>query len=111
MIFQTLLCIMFVLCFVLPVFAEEKEEKLEEIVVEEKRIIKEKSSLSLSAESLPANVNVLTKEDISNLVTPRHEEIFRKIPGLYVENYGQGDIGSALTMRGLGGGGGGKKNM
>ncbi|WP_161936159.1 TonB-dependent receptor [Thermodesulfovibrio aggregans] len=77
--------------------------------MEEKRIIKEKSSLSLSAESLPANVNVLTKEDISNLVTPRHEEIFRKIPGLYVENYGQGDIGSALTMRGLGGGGGGKK--
>ncbi|GAB5046486.1 TonB-dependent receptor [Thermodesulfovibrio sp. TK110] len=39
MIFQTLLCIMFVLCLILPVFAEEKDEKLEEIVVTGEKIV------------------------------------------------------------------------
>ncbi|WP_353684689.1 Plug domain-containing protein [Thermodesulfovibrio sp. 3907-1M] len=39
MIFQTFLCIMFVLCLFLPVFAEEKDAKLEEIVVTGEKIV------------------------------------------------------------------------
>ncbi len=39
MIFQTLLCIMFVLSLILPVFAEEKDANLEEIVVTGEKIV------------------------------------------------------------------------
>ncbi|MEJ5300674.1 MAG: TonB-dependent receptor [Thermodesulforhabdaceae bacterium] len=110
-----ILVLMFFLLFpICPIYAEPEPQKtddiqLEEIIVKEKKIIKEKSSISIANESIPANVNVVTKDELSNIVTSKHEEIFRKIPGLYVESYGQGDIGSALTMRGLGGGGGGKR--
>ncbi|MCX7771355.1 MAG: TonB-dependent receptor [Proteobacteria bacterium] len=107
------ICILLLFLFIaLPVFAEQKkteDTKFEEIIVQEKRIIKEKTAISTTLEVLPATVNVVTGEDLSKQIVHRHEEIFRKTPGLYVENYGQGDIGSALTMRGLGGGGGGKR--
>ncbi|MCS7180767.1 MAG: Plug domain-containing protein, partial [bacterium] len=107
------ICILLLFLFIaLPVFAEQKkteDTKFEEIIVQEKRIIKEKTAISTTLEVLPAIVNVVTGEDLSKQIIHRHEEIFRKTPGLYVENYGQGDIGSALTMRGLGGGGGGGK--
>lgn len=97
---------------VFTLYAEQKrteDSQLEEIIVQEKRIVKEKSSVSISPETFPANVSVLSKDEMSNLLITRHEEVFRKIPSLSVENYGQVDIGSALTMRGLGGGGGGKR--
>mgnify|MGYP001075987092 CR=1 FL=1 len=101
--------LLLVFLFFIPVFAEEKDLKLEEIVVEGKKISREKNAISLSPETLPAIVSTLTRDELDYLITPNHEEIFKKIPGVYVENYGQGDIGSALTMRGLGGGGGGKR--
>lgn len=95
------------------VLAEEaklsKTEELEEVVVREKRVFKKKTEISIKFETFPAQVNVITSEELKNQIITRHEEVFRKIPGVYVENYGQGDIGSAITMRGLGGGGGGKR--
>lgn len=108
--FTSILFLTLILAF--PLYGEQRkseETQLEEIVVQEKIITKKKTSISISPETFPANVNVLTKDELSNVIITRHEEIFRKIPSLYVENYGQGDIGSALTMRGLGGGGGGKR--
>lgn len=104
-----ILCLLVTLSLYYSLAYAEKDSQLEEIVVQEKRIVKEKITVSKNLESLPAIVNTITSEEINRTIINRHEEIFRKTPGLYVENYGQGDIGSAITMRGLGGGGGGKR--
>jgi outer membrane receptor protein involved in Fe transport len=85
------------------------EEALPEIEVRAEPLVEDKAKISIKSESLPAQVQVITKEDIERLNVGTHVDLFRKIPGMYLEDYGQGDIGSAITMRGLGGGGGGRR--
>ncbi len=86
-------------------FAEEKDEaKLEEIVVTGERMILPKSKISVkSAETLPAQVNVVTSEDIEKINHDPRFSIFsflRNIPGVVISPT-QGNDGVFIRMRGI----------
>ncbi|GAB5046481.1 TonB-dependent receptor plug domain-containing protein [Thermodesulfovibrio sp. TK110] len=95
MIFQTLLCIMFVLCLILPVFAEEKDEKLEEIVVTATRT-------ETPVESAPASVSIVTKDKIELKAPKSIDQTLNDVPGVFVRR-GKGlmDTLSFITLRGI----------
>lgn len=91
---------------------ENKKEEgvgLEEVAVKAPRLLEEKIKLSIRPETFPTKVEVTTGEELEKIVIFRPEELFRKKPGVHVENYGQGDIGFAITMRGSEGGGGNRR--
>jgi len=60
-----------------------------------------KSGVSLRAESLPSQVNIVTARDIQGLVVRNFSDLFRQVSGLNPVWYGQGNIGFAFGMRGF----------
>ena len=91
-----LFCIVFLLCFVFPAFAEEKQEaKLEEIVVTATRT-------ETSVESAPASVSVVTKEKIELKAPKTIDEALNDISGVFVKR-GKGlmDTLPFITLRGI----------
>lgn len=91
---------------------ERKEEgrfELEEVAVRAPKIIEKKIKLSIRPETFPSKTEITTGEELEKIVIFRPEELFRRKSGVHVENYGQGDIGFAITMRGSEGGGGNRR--
>lgn len=91
-----LFCIVFLLCFIFPAFAEEKEEaKLEEIVVTATRT-------ETSVESAPASVSVVTKEKIELKAPKTIDQALNDVSGVFVRR-GKGlmDTLSSITLRGI----------
>ena len=91
-----LFCIVFLLCFIFPAFAEEKEEaKLEEIVVTATRT-------ETSVESAPASVSVVTKEKIELKAPKTIDQALNDVSGVFVRR-GKGlmDTLSFITLRGI----------
>lgn len=85
---------------------EKKATKLEEIVVESKRLVKEQGKVTIKSEGLPSQVQVITKEDIERLVVRDDIDLFRKVPGVRAFSWGQGDVGvQNIAMRGFSSGG------
>lgn len=63
---------------------------------------KPKSSLSLRANSLPAAVTVIDREQIERTNVGRdYSDLLRRVPGVNAYSFGQGDIGSPIKMRGF----------
>lgn len=99
MIFRFCVKFLFVLMWILtafiPSFAEEKETKLEEIVVTATRTEKEVGSA-------PASVNVVTKEKIELKAPKTIDQTLNDIPGVMVRR-GKGlmDTLSFITLRGI----------
>lgn len=61
-----------------------------------------KSSLSLRANSLPAVVTVIDREQIERTNVGRdYSDLLRRVPGVNAYHFGQGDIGSPIKMRGF----------
>lgn len=99
-----LICLMLV-CLLFPavISAEEKakEPALPEIVVEAERPVKKQEEVTIKAEGLPAKVNIITKEDLKRMPITDYLDMFRKIPGVFVQKYTGGDFGDAIGMRGF----------
>ncbi len=64
-------------------------------------LVEGKSVVSLNAASLPAQVQVVTSQDIQRLVVRDVSDLFRKVPGINSNWYGQGDVGFGFGMRGF----------
>ncbi len=61
-----------------------------------------KSEVSLGAASLPAQVQTITPQDIQQLnVRGDYANLFRRTAGVKAINYGQGQIGTMINMRGF----------
>jgi outer membrane cobalamin receptor len=61
-----------------------------------------KSQVSLGAASLPAQVQTITPQDIQQLVgRGDYANLFRRTAGVKAVNYGQGQIGTMINMRGF----------
>lgn len=86
--------------------AEEKQREstaaLPEITVEAERSIEDKAKVSIKAEALPSQVQIITKEDIERLDARDFYDIFRKTPGIQPAPYGQGEVGAPFQIRGHG---------
>jgi outer membrane receptor protein involved in Fe transport len=65
-------------------------------------VVEGKSGVSLGAQSLPSQVNIVTAQDIQRLNIQTYTDLFRKIPGMKAFTWGQGDLGSPIQMRGFG---------
>jgi len=78
---------------------------MEEMVVRSGAIVEDKAKVSFKAETLSADVQVISKDDMARMNIGSPVDLFRKTPGMRLEDYRQGDIGSAITMRGWSGGG------
>ncbi|MFH1112779.1 MAG: TonB-dependent receptor [Pseudomonadota bacterium] len=63
-------------------------------------VVTEKSAISMSSESLPSQVNVLTRQEIERLDVRNFTDLFKKIPGMRSNSYGQGEIGHEIQIRG-----------
>jgi len=63
-------------------------------------VITEKSAISMRAESLPSQVDVVTREDIQRLDVRNYSDLFRKVPGVMSFSYGQGEMGNQIQIRG-----------
>jgi outer membrane receptor for ferrienterochelin and colicin len=87
-----------------PAPAAEQEQAMPEVLVEEERLVEEQGSITIKPEGLPAEVNVITKDDLK--MTPykgNYLDILRTIPGVFVSKY-PGDYGDKIGMRGFAGG-------
>lgn len=82
--------------------AYAQTEQLPEIKVEAEPLVEDKAKISIKAEALPSQVQIITKEDIERLRTKDFYDIFRKTPGVQPAPYGQGEVGSPFVMRGHG---------
>ena len=61
-----------------------------------------KPEVSLGATSLPAQVQTITPQNIQQLVVQRdYANLFRQSAGVKAINYGQGQIGTMINMRGF----------
>ena len=81
-----------------------KEKDMPELVVETERLMEQQDQITIKPEGLPANVNIITKEDLKR--TPykgNYLDIIRTIPGISVSKY-PGDYGDKIGMRGFAGG-------
>ena len=65
-------------------------------------LVEGKSEVSLGAASLPAQVQTITPQDIQKLnVRGDYANLFRTTAGVKAINYGQGQIGTMINMRGF----------
>lgn len=69
-------------------------------------LVEAKSQVSLSSESLPAQVSEVTSQDIQQLNVQTYSDLFRRVPAVRANAYGQGEISHNFSMRGFTGGGG-----
>ncbi len=72
-----------------------------EVEVVGEAIIEDKGNISIKSEALPAQVQVITDEDLEKMNVRHYWDIFRKTPGVAVINMGQGDAGDRLGTRGF----------
>ena len=93
----------FVFYIALPAYSDEGEtpHKIPEIVVNAESIIDKQNDITLDPVGLAASVNVITSDDLKNMSVFDVTDIFRKVPGVSVFNYDQGDIGFGFQMRGF----------
>lgn len=88
------------LCTADPAQSDEKEQvhKLDEIVVKSQSMIDKKKDITMDTVGLAASVDVITSEDIERLSVFDVTDVFRKVPGVSVFNYDQGDIGFGFQI-------------
>jgi len=86
------------------------EVPMDEMLVETERQATERQAreqirVTIKPEGLPANVNVVTREDIKKLpYTGDYLELFRDIPGVQLKRFAGDMIPSGVGMRGFAGG-------
>jgi len=97
MLFKVLACM---LILVSSVYAQS--QRLPEIVVEAEQLVEDKAKVSIKSETLPSQVQIITKEDIERLDAKDFLDIFRKTPGVHIRPYVQGDVGNGFQIRGHG---------
>jgi len=78
-----------------------KEQTMDEMLVETERQVERQGKVTIKAEGLPAEVNVITKDDIEKMPFTRYTDMFRMVPGARVTNYGRGDVGDSISFRGF----------
>ena len=85
-------------------YAQEQSQELaiEEVVVESERLVEEQGKVTIKSEGLPAEVNIVTKEDLKKTpYTGDFLDILRKVPGVTALRIPRGDIGPQIAMRGF----------
>ena len=79
-----------------------KEQAIPEVVVESERLVEKQDQITIKPEGLPADVNIVTKEDLK--MTPYTGDaiqMLRTVPGIDVQVFPRGDMGVQLGMRGF----------
>jgi outer membrane receptor protein involved in Fe transport len=83
------------------VAVQAAEQAMGEMVVEAQRQVEKQDQVTIKAEGLPAEVTILTKEDVEKTpYTGEFSQIFRQVPGMQVANF-VGFTPPALGMRGF----------
>jgi outer membrane receptor protein involved in Fe transport len=86
-----------------PAGAAEKE--MDEVLVETERLVTDQGKITIKPEGLPANVNVITREDVKKTpYTGDYLDLFRNIPGVQIRRFAGDLIPTGVGMRGFGGG-------
>jgi outer membrane receptor protein involved in Fe transport len=93
----------FFLCTVHPARSDETGQvhELDEIVVKSQGVIDKKNDITMDSVGLAASVDVITAEDLKHMSIFDVTDIFRKVPGVSVFNYDQGNIGFGIQLRGF----------
>ena len=68
-------------------------------------VVTDKTSVSsVSAATLPTQVQEITRQQIDRLDVRNYTDLFKQVPGIRAYSYGQGDIGHPMQIRGNSGG-------
>jgi len=86
---------------ILAVTSAEADNVLtgEDVTITAPRV--QKQDISFSPEALPANVSVVTGDDVKTKQVNHYLDMLRDVPGLSLSTYGQGGIGDGIGMRGF----------
>ncbi len=95
--------------FLLPIlsspalFGQEPAPMLEPLVVEASGVDRkiEKTQLGSAATAGPGAVTEVGQEEISQLSIQSYGDIFRQVPGVTVNNFGQGGVAYGISLRGF----------
>ncbi len=63
-------------------------------------VVTGKSDLSMTSVALPSLVNVVPRPEIERLDVKNYSDLFKKVPGMRSNSYGQGEIGHEIQIRG-----------
>ncbi|MCG2773321.1 MAG: TonB-dependent receptor [Desulfobacterales bacterium] len=77
-----------------------KEQAMPEVVVETERLMEKQDKITIKSEGLPANVNIITKEDVKNMPILHWTDMLRAVPGVRIQNF-RGYFPPAISMRGF----------
>ncbi len=66
-------------------------------------VVSDKSTVTLISAGLPAQVQVVTRQDIEFLNVRYYTDLFKQVPGVKAFTQGQGDVGFVISMRGYAG--------
>ncbi|BCB95956.1 catecholate siderophore receptor CirA [Dissulfurispira thermophila] len=97
---RLIISIFLMFCVSISQIVYAKVTTIDEVVVEGEAIAEDKANISVKSETLPASVNVITKEDLEKMPIRHYLDMFRKTPGMITSHYGQGDIADGFGMRG-----------
>ncbi len=64
-------------------------------------VVRDKSTVSTSATSLPSQVQIINRQDIEGLVARDVPDLLKQVAGMTATTFGQGDIGAPFEMRGF----------
>jgi outer membrane receptor for ferrienterochelin and colicin len=98
----TFLLIFYLLLSAVRVAAEEeKVEAIPEILVETERQIREQGKITIRSEGLPAEVNIVTQEDLERMSIKNPEDMLRLLPGVSINSFSSQGVGIIVQMRGF----------
>ena len=79
-----------------------KEQAMDEVLVETERQVERQEKITIKSEGLPAEVNIITKEDLKKMpYTGSYLDILRQVPGVVINQYPRGDTGHQVGLRGF----------
>ncbi len=79
---------------------EKASVKLEETVVKSERLVEEQDKITIKSEGLPAQVDIITKEDIKKMPVLHWTDMLRQVSGVQISKY-TGYTPPGIRMRGF----------
>ena len=64
-------------------------------------VVPGKKDISLNAAAMPADVDIVTSNDLETMQVNHYLDMLRETPGMNLSRYNQGGIGDGIGMRGF----------
>jgi len=77
------------------------ETRAPNVIVEGRTVRHRATEVSEDPTALPASVTLIDKRELDRKAITTYGDIFRNVPGMWVNDYGQGGVANGVSMRGF----------